>query len=168
MYFLASHKVWCVYGKVYIYTMARCATVHQQGSAEGKGERSDQACIAKDWKHIWSVKAPPKMKIVLWRFAHDCLPTGQQLQMRNICSYNPCCHCSRDETLEHTFLTCQYVTEIWKELKSRCGIRKMNKKFLLPREWIFQTLSDCTEREATLLAITFWHIWEQRNAIRNG
>lgn len=32
----------------------------------------------------------------------------------------------------------------------------------------FETLANCTEREATILVIALWHIWEVRNAIRNG
>jgi hypothetical protein len=34
----------------------------------------------KQWKSIWAVKCPNKMKIVLWGIVHDFLPTIQQLQ----------------------------------------------------------------------------------------
>jgi hypothetical protein len=86
------------------YIMAKSEAVHLKASVKGKGEPSDQVCCAKDWKNLWSIKAPPKMKIVLWRFAHNCLPTGQQLRMRKIPADDPCCHCGRDETIEHADL----------------------------------------------------------------
>ena len=37
---------------------------------------SDVEGQAKEWKSIWSIISPNKMEIVLWRMAHDCLPTG--------------------------------------------------------------------------------------------
>jgi ribonuclease HI len=108
------------------------------------------------------------MKIVLWRFAHNCLPTGQQLKLRNISADDLCCHCGRIETVEHAFLNCQYVVQIWKEVKKRSSFRSLIKHFVSPSQWIFETLAICTETEATILVISFWHIWEARNAVRNG
>jgi len=109
--------------------MTKSEDVHLKASIMGKGESSDQVRSAKEWKHLWSIKALPKMKIVLWRFAHNCLPTGQKLRIRSIPAYDLCCHCGRDETVEHAFLTCQYVMEIWKELKKRCDFRRLTKPF---------------------------------------
>ena len=94
------------------YILAKSGEVHLKASATGKRESSDQLCNAKEWKRLWSIKAPPKMRIVLWRFAHNCLPTGQQLRLRNITSYDLCCHCGRYESIEHAFLTCQYLAEV--------------------------------------------------------
>lgn len=37
-----------------------------------------------EWKSIWKIKAPGKMLIHLWRFAHDCLPSGFQLCKRRV------------------------------------------------------------------------------------
>jgi hypothetical protein len=60
------------------------------------------------------------------------------------------------------------VTEIWKELKKENGI-KLNQGWVgSPRSWLFDFLLSCTKREATILAIAFWHIWEARNTVRNG
>jgi hypothetical protein len=107
------------------------------------------------------------MLTVLWRFAHDCLPTGQQLKNRNIPTSECCPHCGREENLFHTFIGCQYVIEIWREIKKRSGF-KLNHAWLgSPRNWLFEFLSRCTKREATMLTIVLWHIWEVRNAVRN-
>jgi hypothetical protein len=35
-------------------------------------------------------------------------------------------------------------------------------------QWIFERLNSCTDREATILAISLWHIWEARNVVRKG
>jgi hypothetical protein len=40
-------------------------------STNGKGGTSNITQVMKDWKHIWKINAPGKMKIVLWMLAHD-------------------------------------------------------------------------------------------------
>jgi len=150
------------------YTMAKSEKVHLEASVRGRGESSDQVGTAKEWKSMWSIKVTPKIKIVLWRLAHNCLPTGQQLRKRNIPAYDLCCHYGRDETTEHAFLTCQYVAESWRELKKRCGLKKLLKPFVSPRQWIFDVLAGCTDREATIFVIFLWHILEARNIVHNG
>jgi hypothetical protein len=111
---------------------------------------------------------PPKMLIVLWRFVHDCLPTGQQLRRRKIQTSKFCPHYGKDENLYHAFIGRHYVADIWKEIKRQCGLQ-LNKGWRgSPRSWLFGFLSSYTKRETTMLTIAFWPIWEARNAVRNG
>lgn len=109
------------------------------------------------------------MKIVLWRLAYNCLPTGQQLKKRHVPEAPDICYyCGREETLEHTFLICQYVAEIWRELKNGCGLSRRLHNCPSAKQWLFDYLAKSTEEEATILTITIWHIWEARNCVRNG
>lgn len=57
-----------VYSVKSAYFMAKSATIHLKVSSQGKGASSDQVCTAKEWKTLWNIKAPPKMKIVLLAF----------------------------------------------------------------------------------------------------
>lgn len=148
--------------------MARTKGVHLNASANRRGASSDQICTAKEWKRLWGIKAPPKMNIVPWRFAHNCLPAGQQLKNRNIAASSACCHCGREEFVEHAFLICQYVAEMWRELKQRCGFKIMHRTIFPARQWLFNFPANSTEKEATQLTISFWHIWEARNVVCNG
>lgn len=61
------------------YNMARANIFHRAQSGPGRGSSSRLEQEEKGWKKIWAVHAPQKMKIILWRLAHDCLPTGYQL-----------------------------------------------------------------------------------------
>jgi hypothetical protein len=64
------------------YNFARTANFfYSQGNA-GRGANSDRAIEENNWKAVWSIQAPGKMKIVLWRIIQDCLPTGHQLTRR--------------------------------------------------------------------------------------
>lgn len=108
------------------------------------------------------------MKIVLWRLAHDSLPTGQQLSHRHIPASDACCYCGQVVTVAHAILKCQYVTEIWREMKNWCGIKRKIKSFVSPKQWLFDYLASASDEEAISFTIMMWHIWENRNAIRNG
>jgi hypothetical protein len=78
------------------YIMEKRDASFLKASVKGKTERSDQSKLAIEWKKLWKIIAPPKMKIVLRRVAHDCLPTGQQLKNTNIPTQHLCCHCGRE------------------------------------------------------------------------
>jgi hypothetical protein len=36
------------------------------------------------------------------------------------------------------------------------------------KQWLFDFLDDASDEYATIFTITAWHVWEARNAIRNG
>ena len=60
------------------------------------------------------------MKVVLWRFAHDCLPSGAQLQRRHIPDSASCCFCGRLESVEHATL---FVLVFKRSgTRSKCGL----------------------------------------------
>lgn len=65
------------------YNMARSVRVLESCSTCGTGQCSNRQ-EEKSWKAILSIKVPKKMKVALWHFAHDCLPSGAQLQQRHV------------------------------------------------------------------------------------
>mgnify|MGYP005834933821 CR=1 FL=1 len=101
-----------------VYNLARTMNFLREESVDGKGSTSEQKPLEKMWKKLWAIQCPNKMKVVLWRLAHDCLPTGYQLQVRYIpTSYN-CYFCNREETVEHCFFSIvTMLKKSWKNLK---------------------------------------------------
>jgi hypothetical protein len=73
-----------VYSVKSAYNMARTCSFLNERSKSGLGQCSSWLGEEKLWKALWRVKVPNKMKIVLWRLAHDCLPSGDQLRRRQI------------------------------------------------------------------------------------
>jgi len=70
--------------------------------------------------------------------------------------------------VEHAILTCQYVSDVWHEIK-RCFGLTLNIKYLVcMKQWLFDFLDDASDNQKTTVTITVWHIWEARNAVRNG
>lgn len=123
-------------------------------STNGRGEYSDTKETSKMWKRLWSIRAPPKMKVVLWRMAHDCLPTGTKLHHRSIPAADVCYYCGREETVEHAILTCKYASEVWHEIKRSFGLKCKIKHHVLMKQWLFDFLDDASDEDATIFTIT--------------
>src|SRR5207247_915809 len=104
------------------YHLARSDQFATARSQFGQGSSSAIADDTKRWRTLWSTKAPGKMKITLWRFAHDCLPCGQQLQRRHIPVSSLCVFCNQEEMVEHALLFCQFVYEVWQQVKAHFGV----------------------------------------------
>ena len=69
------------------YNLARTSSFWQERSNPGRGSSSNTEAQGKTWRKLWKTQCPERMKIILWRMAHNCLPTGDQLQKRAIQSY---------------------------------------------------------------------------------
>jgi hypothetical protein len=150
------------------YNLARACKFKEQRSANGCGLTSGTEGDSKLWKSLWSVKAPGKMKINLWRFAHDCLPSGHQLQKRHIPACPDCIFCGRHESIEHALLFCQYAREVWEAVRTDYPMNLQRKGFTSTRVWTLDFLERCSDLEATAMVVTTWHIWDARNRFREG
>ena len=87
------HDRFGIYTVKSAYFLARTSKFFSSRSAKNQGDSSDRIATEKQWKSLWSIIAPGKMKIVLWRLAHDCLPTGFQLKYRQIAADDRCIFC---------------------------------------------------------------------------
>jgi hypothetical protein len=127
---------------------------------------SDTQADTKFWNDLWAIKAPGKMCITLWRFAHNCLPTGQQFLRRHIPASPLCVHCSAEESVEHSMLFCPFAREVWADVKKAFDIQLNRKFFTSPKTWLLNFMFKCNGIQSTVLAVSFWHIWDTQNKIR--
>ncbi|XP_055961881.1 uncharacterized protein LOC130015554 [Mercurialis annua] len=65
-----------------------------------------------DWKLLWNLKIPNKIKIFIWRCLYDGLPTGaalcHRLQIPSDCKFY-----GEHETLMHLLFLCPVARQIW-------------------------------------------------------
>jgi hypothetical protein len=108
------------------------------------------------------------MHITVWRFAHNCLPCGQQLQVRHVPVTADCFFCGRYESIEHTLLFCCFAQEVWEIVSAEYPIELRRKYFTSTKTWTLDFLERCSPMQATVLMVTMWHIWDARNKIREG
>jgi ribonuclease HI len=150
------------------YNLARTESFFCCQNTGGRGASSDFAAEQKCWKELWKISAPGKMKIVLWRMVHDCLPTGHQLVHRHIPADDQCVFCGQVERVEHLFLFCPLAREIWKEIKQHYPLQLRRKELVNAKQWVFDFLKRESKTNATVLAVVVWHIWNARNDLRNN
>jgi hypothetical protein len=149
-----------------VFQLARSDRVAMDRSKPGLGSSSLVLDNSKIWKKLWATKVPGKMKITLWRFAQDCLPCGHQLQKRHVPVLTSCIYCHQHETVEHALMFCPFAKEVWQDVKSDHMIHLHLKGFTSPRVWTLDFMDRCSQIEATILMVTFWHIWDARNKYR--
>jgi ribonuclease HI len=150
------------------YNLARKDKFFLDRSKQGGGANSGTEADSIFWKKLWSIKAPGKMKINLWRFAHDCLPSGVQLCRRHIPVSASCSYCNREESIEHVFLFCHFSREVWQEIKMRYNVQLCRKSFSNTKTWLHDFMLRSSDRERMIFAVVAWHLWINRNAIKNG
>jgi ribonuclease HI len=150
------------------YNLAKTSEFFSRQESAGRGSCSDREAEAKLWKKVWKIQAPNKMKIVLWRMIHDCLPTGQQLTHRRIPADDRCFFCGKLERVEHLFLLCPFARDVWKTVKEQFFLKLHRKDLINLKQWIHAYLQRENDTNATILAVTCWHVWEARNDTRNG
>uniref|UniRef100_A0A0A9QEY0 Uncharacterized protein n=1 Tax=Arundo donax TaxID=35708 RepID=A0A0A9QEY0_ARUDO len=69
------------------------------------------------WKKIWELPCPHKVKIFVWRLAHNSLPIKRNLQSKGLDLDTRCPVCFRfDEDGGHILFKCKYAKRIWREL----------------------------------------------------
>jgi hypothetical protein len=75
-------------------------------SSEVKGENGGSY----DWYTIWQLQVPNKVKMFIWRFAHNSLPVERNVARRGVDIDSRCPVCLRlDEDCGHLFFKCKKV-----------------------------------------------------------
>jgi hypothetical protein len=119
------------------YNLAHHEVVHVGRSRQGRGMSSEVSNEEQSWKALWAIQASGKMHITLWRFAHNCLPSGQQFQRWQVPASTECIHCSVEESVEHALLFCPFVRAVWDGVKEHIGIQLNRRSFTSPKLWLF-------------------------------
>jgi hypothetical protein len=152
------HAKFGIYTVRSAYNLARSESFFATQSSSGRGLSSAVCKEERLWKKLWNVKAPGKMKITLWRLAHDCLPSGHQLCRRNIPASDVCVFCGREERAEHTVIFCQYAMEVWRAVECDFTVKLCRNEFTTSKAWLFEFLDRSSDQETVTLAVTCWHL----------
>lgn len=75
-------------------------------------------CVNGEWKILWDMKIPPRVKLMIWRSCRGCLCTRNNLRGRGVQCPIICPLCETSvETTSHILLTCPVNSECWKAVK---------------------------------------------------
>ena len=126
------------------------------------GESSNGWSNEKIWKHIWTLKVPPKVRNFLWQACSNILPTRENLQRRKVAVNPQCEFCKQQpETVSHVLWECPFARNTWAVVKGslqKCP-NEATDFFLL-----FRMLHERLDhRVIEVWAITAWALWNARN-----
>ena len=115
------------------------------------------------WKAVWSMRAPPKVKTLLWHACREAMPTKSALFRRTISTDPHCvrCHASSENSL-HALWSCPELDPTWSDLELwnvRGVVQFVDFKELL--SWLIRN-----NHHLELFAVTVWKIWNQWNRVR--
>ena len=71
---------------------------------------------------MWDCDVPLKIKVFTWIILKGRLNTKALLHHKGALEDTPCVFCDQEETIEHLFLHCGFVTSIWQSVKHNLGI----------------------------------------------
>ncbi|RLN24757.1 hypothetical protein C2845_PM07G05680 [Panicum miliaceum] len=121
----------------------------------------------KQWKGIWNLNCPGKLKHFMWRFAHNSLALRKNLEHRGMQLDTKCVVCGRlDEDGSHLFFKCKYVKQLWRCLDMedvRLALERADSA------WEAVCFIMNLKESVQLKVINgLWHWWLERNRIREG
>ncbi|RYQ80303.1 hypothetical protein Ahy_Scaffold1g106807 [Arachis hypogaea] len=130
---------------------------------------SSSAVFEELWGGIWNMKAPQKIKMFLWKAAHNIIPVRANLKKKRLLNNSVCPIClQEEETEEHTLLLCEWTRAVWFGSQSQCTPTSKNVRSV--GEWLQQMYMKCKEASRpeadqnwSRIGITMWTIWKARN-----
>ncbi|CAN0886015.1 Putative ribonuclease H protein At1g65750, partial [Linum grandiflorum] len=108
-----------------------------------------------EWRKLWQVDVPTKIKHFAWRLPHKVLPTRGRLRQRGMDVRGLCGICGKDyEEDWHVFLTCPWSQSGWNHLGIRDIINRTSDTMLELEDWLWTILNTCSKAEcATILHV---------------
>lgn len=73
--------------------------------------------VVEDWKWIWKLPVPEKVRVFVWLCIHDALPLNNNFVKCNMAASAACSRCSSDvEDILHALRDCPHSRELWNRL----------------------------------------------------
>lgn len=128
-------RIWH-YSKDGVYTVKTGYRVALEVSRQ-----NDDLGVPGDWRKLWKLKIPPKVKAFLRRATRNCLPTRDNLRYRGISIPSSCVFCNEGiENSWHVFIACPFTQGCWSEARLLGFINSSSEAADGFSEWILDLL----------------------------
>uniref|UniRef100_A0ACD5UP38 Uncharacterized protein n=1 Tax=Avena sativa TaxID=4498 RepID=A0ACD5UP38_AVESA len=130
-------------------------------------ESTQDSVVKFNWKKIWDLRAPNKLKMFVWRLAHNSLVSRMKIMRMGVDLDTACPLCHRlNEDGGHIFLKCKMAKACWNSL----GLGATRER-LLPCSLAHNMLEELWKRDTNVqlkaLVLT-WEWWSVRNKANSG
>lgn len=139
----------------------------QAASADSSGSGHSTLIAPKEWKWLWGLQLPPKVRTFLWRAVNEIIPvrvalTRSHLRWDPFC---PLCNMALDSTV-HPFFECPRFVRIWEMEPFNINIPRLHTNFA---EWFRFLRGQLNAGVFELACVVCWRIWWTRNrAVHEG
>ncbi|XP_031124312.1 uncharacterized protein LOC116027022 [Ipomoea triloba] len=105
-----ARDIWCWKGDIRgIYTVR-----HGYRLLTSASIHADPRLHFTDWKKLWKLPVPPKVKNFLWHCMRNILPVREILQTHHVWAGGGCPFCSfHMESMDHLFGSCPMAAQVW-------------------------------------------------------
>ncbi|XP_050237967.1 uncharacterized protein LOC126687449 [Mercurialis annua] len=119
-----------------------------------------------EWKILWKIQIPNKIRIFLWKLFHKGIPVAENLNFR-VKTTLLCPHGQERETITHMLFHCEFARRVW--FLSDLHIHSEHiQHHLFEVIWsnFIASLPSHEDRERFLAIFSFyaWSIWKARNS----
>ncbi|KAL0401840.1 UNVERIFIED_CONTAM: hypothetical protein Slati_4213900, partial [Sesamum latifolium] len=118
---------------------------------------------SRDWKFIWALTIPNKVKMFAWRSCRNALPTAANVRSRiHDSDTSPCPSCGDpNEDIMHVLKHCSLARQVW--ALSGIPFEATNENLDNPEDW-FRTVSrKLSTSEFRKFLVLCWSLWNARN-----
>ncbi|KAL0389916.1 UNVERIFIED_CONTAM: putative mitochondrial protein [Sesamum calycinum] len=111
---------------------------------------------------IWKANVPSKIRVFIWKVAHNAIPTGRNL-LQKLRFESPVCPlcCSEDEDVDHVFLRCPFARQVW--ALSHLPWALISGFFADSCSWVEHLAKSLPTEDFDRFLTICWMIWWNRN-----
>ncbi|CAN1262715.1 Putative ribonuclease H protein At1g65750 [Linum perenne] len=115
------------------------------------------------WRLVWELEVPPKMKHFVWKILRGILPTREALRRRGTIMPNECGCCSTEEENIVHFFECSVASKCWEEFGLLSLVRGAMANHANVTEALFHLIQPQYKSHHRLIVGTMWSLWRERN-----
>jgi hypothetical protein len=116
------------------------------------------------WNEIWKLKAPPKVKNLIWRICRGCLPTRAKLLDKRVNCTSMCSMCDGNyEDDLHVMFDCQRARSVWRDSHLSNDIYAAMQTNNTAADIVFALLQNLPHTKIQLFVTVVWSLWKSRN-----
>jgi ribonuclease HI len=144
------------------YRMLIDTKTRRENWLDGIPGSSNSQLVGKAWAKLWKLSVPSKLKIFVWRLAHQSLPSSDLLHHRHMATSDSCALCGCQDSWRHSLLDCTTSRCTWALCDE--GIIECISACTEPnaKNWLFSMSDSLSHVDFTKLVVTLWAIWSAR------
>lgn len=135
----------------------------REGWLNGESGASDTDLQDQNWKNLWRIKVPPKLRLFAWRLARSSLPTGEEKKRRHIIQSAVCPICNvASDSWRHALLDCNMAKSVWALRDDDLVIPLIGDETPNARLWLFGLCKTLKQDQMMAALVTLWAVWWAR------